>query len=82
MISMLWNTDWIGILHKPDAASVFLSLLAMALLLKKSPVNDVFAAILMAGAFFVKQTAVFAIPGTLIYLWLDRPRRSFMFLAK
>jgi len=80
-VSTLWQTDWIAILHKPDTLCIFLWILALVLLLKNAKKADVISAFLMAGAFFVKQTALFPLPGALLYLWLDKPRRSLFYLA-
>lgn len=79
MVSTLWKTDWICVLHKPDAMSVFLWVSGLFLLVREKRFCDTTAAILIAGSFFVKQTAIFILPGVFIYLFLDKPRRAAIF---
>lgn len=74
-----WETEWTACAFRPDALCHMVWILGLILTLRRRATWDAAGALLMAMAFFAKQTAVLALPGTLLYLWLDTPRRAVRF---
>jgi len=74
-VSTAWITGWCAVLCRPDAMCHALWIIGLALLVRGGATGMVIAAAAFVLAFFTKQTAVIAIPGALIFLWL-RSRRD------
>lgn len=78
-----WHTAWFYSALKTDALSHLMWLIGLGVLANK-PQNmkySAIAAVILALAFFVKQTALFALPGAVLFLLLERRRNAVVFIT-
>jgi hypothetical protein len=80
-ISIAWQTEWFFAAFKSDLLCHVLWLAAYGLLLRRSMASTCGAAALLMLAFFAKQTAVFALPGAVLFLFIDRRRHLLPFVV-
>lgn len=79
--SIAWQTEWFFAAFKSDILCHVLWVAAYVLLLRRGIAATCSAGALLALAFFAKQTAVFALPGAVIFLLLDRRRDLLVLLV-
>lgn len=79
-VSIAWQTDWFYSAFKSDVLCHSLWVAGLLLLLARKNIAIVSSAVLIALAFFVKQTAILALPGAVLFLLLERRRDMIVFL--
>lgn len=67
-MSCAWNTDWFAVMVKTDALCHALWITGALLSAGRRTLTVIAGAMLMALAFYVKQTALFAVPGVGLFL--------------
>ena len=77
--STAWRTNWFMCAVKPDALCHMLWIAAFVVALYGRRFSVVGSALLLVLAFYTKQTALFALPGTFAFLFLRRRRDGLMF---
>lgn len=78
--SVTWNSMWTAAGFKPDPLCHLLWVSGLALLLLPGPMPALISGLLLALGFFAKQTAVFAIPGAVLFLLFGRRKQLPPFL--
>ncbi len=79
LASMAWHTQWYFAALKTDALCHLIWMVGLAFLLGRRSSHVVISAVLVAFAFYTKQTALFAVPGATLFLFAGRRRDSFLF---
>jgi hypothetical protein len=78
-LSVAWRTNWFVCALKPDALCHLFWLGAFAVALYAGRWAATGAALLLVAAFYTKQTALFAIPGLLVFFFLRGWRDGLVF---
>ncbi len=81
LASMSWQTQWYVVALKTDALCHLIWIAGLGLLLGYRLWHVIASAVLVAFAFYTKQTALFAVPGAFLFLFLERRRHAFLFLV-
>jgi hypothetical protein len=81
LAGMAWRTQWFLVALKPDALCHLIWIAGLACLMGRRAWHVVLSATLVALAFYVKQTALFAVPGALLFLFFERRRDAALFLV-
>lgn len=77
--SIAWHTEWFFSALKSDVMCHLLWFCGLAALTRRGPMAAIVAALLIVLAFFAKQTAIFALPGALLFLLIESRRDLVVF---
>lgn len=77
--SIAWHTEWFFSALKSDVMCHLLWLGGLAVLIRRGAPAAVVGALLIVLAFFAKQTAIFVLPGALLFLLIESRRDLVVF---